>query len=100
MAQNTFVTLPKGVWTAITNADVAADISIALIDGRCAIQATATGGSAPAASSDDGLPLLSHGDGWSEATIAEKFPGVATAVLLFGKPLDNEDARVYVSHGA
>lgn len=98
MAQNAMITCPFGEWTELTNAAATGDVSLSLIDGAAALMATA-GASEPAGT--DGLPVLSHGDGWSEATIAEKFPGVASADRLWARPLHNEVVtRIYISHGA
>ena len=99
MVQNAFITCPSGIWTKLNNADLAGDLSIALIDGAVVLQASAAA-TLPDADANEGLPLLSHGDGWSEATILEKFPGVTGADNLFAKPLHGTSARVYITHGA
>jgi len=50
--------------------------------------------------------LLSRGDGWSEATILQKFPGIAAAARLWAKPIapaagmSVPDAILGISHGA
>lgn len=105
MAKNTRVSCPAGVWTAVTDDDVAAAISIELLnDVPISLQATATGAATPI---DDAGPLelLSYGDGWSEATIVAKFPGVASAVRLWAKPRGDSGASVTtaivgISHAA
>ena len=106
MAQNTRITCAAGDWTQITDADVAADISVMLAnDVSIYLQATATS-TPPGASTIGPVELLDKGDGWSEATIAEKFPGVSGALRLWAKPKDSaasvshSSAIVGVSHGA
>lgn len=101
MAQNTRKACPAGVWTQLTNADVSTDVTVMLAsDVPVSLQAT-TDATAP--TDDIGpLELLQYGDGWSEATIAEKFPGVA-AVRLWAKPkaenpVAARDSVVSISH--
>jgi len=98
MAQNTRKVCAAGAWTQLTDADAAADVTVMLAsDVPVSIQAT-TGATAP---TDDIGPfyLLQIGDGWSEATIVEKFPGVAGALRLWAKPLGSErSAIVSISH--
>ena len=104
MARNARVLCPVGEWTKVTAGDVATDISIMLANwNQCSLQATV----------DDTTPtdvkgpleLLSKGDGWSEATIAEKFPGVAGALNIWAKPneadigLGSLDTVIGISHG-
>ena len=106
MAKNARVTCPQGVWTKLNAADVATDISIMLANRvQVSLQVTATGGDTPTDVVGP-LELLSYGDGWSEATIVEKFPGVANAVNIYAKPRNNQDAGlgardavVSISHG-
>lgn len=97
MARNELVNCPAGSWTQLTNAAVTGDVSMALIDGTAEILATA--GATPPADDARGLPVLSHGDGFSEATIAEKFPGVASADRLWAKPLTSDACNIYITHG-
>lgn len=95
-AKNTRVSCPVGVWTQITDS-VTTDISVALLSNvPVSLQAT----SSSTAPTDDAGPLelLRQGDGWSEATILEKFPGVATASYLWAKPLGNAPSAVGTSH--
>ena len=107
MAKNARVACPVGVWTKLNAADVSTDISIMLAnDVPVSLQVTATGGAAPTDVVGP-LELLSYGDGWSEATIEEKFPGVASAVNIYAKPRENQtaglgafDAVVSISHAA
>jgi len=106
MAKNARVACPVGVWTKLNAADVATDISLMLANNvPVSLQATATGGATPTDNVGP-LELLSYGDGWSEATILEKFPGVAVAVNIYAKPRDSQsagmsaqDAVVSISHG-
>jgi len=105
MAKNARVACPVGTWTKLNAADVATDISLMLANNvPVSLQATATGGATPTDTVGP-LELLSYGDGWSEATILEKFPGVAAAVNLYAKPRENQDeglgardAVVSISH--
>ena len=98
MAQNTRISCPTAAWTQLTDADTAGDISVALIKGPVLLQATAD---ATPPTGVTGFPLTAIGDGWSEATIVEKFPGVAGAVRLWAYPdrSDSAGAIVQVSHG-
>ena len=105
MAKNARVSCPAGVWTKLNAADVATDISIMLANWvPVSLQATATGGATPTDARGP-LELMSKGDGWSEATILEKFPGVAVAVNIYAKPVEADtglgalDAVVGISHG-
>jgi len=106
MAKNARVACPVGVWTKLNAADVATDISLMLAnDVAVSLQVTATGGAVPTDNVGP-LELLRYGDGWSESTIVEKFPGVAAAVNIYAKPRENQsagagaaDAVVSISHG-
>ena len=106
MARNARVNVPAGTtWVALTAAVVATDISIMLANNR-PIQLQATSGTTPPTAGTSGpLELLRYGDGWSEATIAEKFPGVASADYLWARRSDADialggvDAIVGISHG-
>jgi len=105
-AKNARVACPAGTWTKLNVTDVATDISIMLAnDVPVSLQATATGAATPTDTVGP-LELLSYGDGWSEATILEKFPGVAAAVGIYAKPREDHtaglgarDAVVSISHG-
>lgn len=98
MAQNTRVSCPAGVWTKLTNALVETDLSLMLASvATVSLQATA-GTTAPTIDAGP-LELLSYGDGWSEATIFAKFPGVAAADTLWAKPRSGRPALVGISHG-
>jgi len=103
MAQNTRISCPAGEWTQLTDADASADISVMLANWvPVSLQAT-TDATTPTDARGP-LELLSKGDGWSEATILEKFPGVAAAVRLWAKPVEADiglgaiDAVVGISH--
>jgi len=69
------------------------------------LQATADA-TPPTADTLGPLELLAYGDGWSEATIEEKFPGVAGADRLWARTsnadigLGSKDAIVGISHAA
>lgn len=105
MAKNARVACPTGVWTKLNAADVATDISIMLANEvPVTLQVTATGGAVPTDTVGP-LELLRYGDGWSESTIEEKFPGVASAVNIYAKPREDfsrgrgsHDAVVSISH--
>ena len=108
MARNARVTIPAGgAWVALTAAIVATDVSVMLASHTPVMLQATSGTSAPADDSTGPLELLSYGDGWSEATIAEKFPGVASADYLWarqagvsaGTPTAHPDAVVGISHG-
>lgn len=97
MAQNQSIVCPQAEWTKLTNALVTTDISIALLSGSAEIQATF--GTDPP-TTNEGMPLIRHGDGWSEATIGAKFPGVASADTLWARPIHTpSSARIFISHG-
>ena len=94
-ARDAKVAIPRNTWTQVTNGAVTTDVSVALLNNATVfIQGTA---SASAPSTEDGLPLLSYGDGWSEATIAEKFPGVSGAQHLYAFSPDRA-VDIYISH--
>lgn len=97
MANNTRVACPAGAWTQITNGDAAADISIMLASVQ-PVSLQATVGAVTPTDDSGPLELLSYGDGWSEATIAEKFPGVAGALRVWAKPRGYLASLVGVSH--
>jgi hypothetical protein len=95
MAQDAKISVPRATWTELTDTDTAGDITLALLnDATVYLQAT-TGATAP--TTNDGMPLMSFGDGWSEATIVEKFPGVASADRLWAYS-PNADVQIYISH--
>jgi len=103
MARNARITCPAGVWTRLTAADAAADISIMLANWvPVSLQATADATTPTDARGP--LELMGKGDGWSEATIVEKFPGVAAAVNIWAKPIEADiglgavDAVIGISH--
>lgn len=106
-AKNARVACPVGVWTKLNDSDTATDISLMLANNvGVSLQATITAAATPTDATGP-LELLSYGDGWSEATIAEKFPGVANAVGIYAKPRENQsgghgsqDAVVSISHAA
>lgn len=93
---NTRVSCTKGSWTKVVD-NATGDVSIALSTDRTPVWLQAT--AADSAPSDDQGPLmlLQFGDGWSEATIEEKFPGVSSAAYLWAKPWV-DDAIIGVSH--
>jgi len=96
MAQDTKKSVTLGTWTQLTNADTSGDVSVALLsDHMVWLQAT-TNTTPP--TTEDGLPLMRYGDGWSEATIAEKFPGVSGALRLWAF-CPNANVQLYISHG-
>ena len=97
MAQDIVVTCPAGVWTQLTDADAAGEISIAVIQRGVFVLATAN---ATPPTADEGFPLPYFANGWSQATIQEKFAGVTAAVRLWAKPIDSSRgaARVRISH--
>lgn len=97
MAQDTVVSCPSGVWTELTDTDTAGDISVAVVSGVGVLVRATTGATEPTGT--DGFPLPSYGDGWSEATIGEKFTGVANADRLWARPInDGTTAQVRISH--
>ncbi len=106
-ARNARVNVPAGgAWVALTDSIVATDISIMLANAR-PIMIQATSGTTPPTSGTLGpLELLNYGDGWSEATILEKFPGVDAADYLWARVSDadtglgGKDAIVGISHAA
>ncbi len=104
MAQNTRITVAAGDdWVQLTDASTTGDISIMLAAPYpVMLQATATD-TAPTSGTLGPLALLQFGDGWSEATILEKFPGVATAAFLWARRLHADsnapDAIIGISHG-
>jgi len=67
-----------------------------------AVSLQATSGTTPPTDAVGPLELMARGNGWSEATIAEKFPGVASADTLWAKPRTKDNFRggaiVSISH--
>ncbi len=105
MAQNTRITVPAGTtWVKLTDAAAAGEISVMLASTTPVMLQATAGGTAPTAGTLGPLALLSYGDGWSQATILEKFPGVATADHLWARRLDANiglgasDAIIGISH--
>lgn len=96
MAQDKQVDCPARVWTELTDADTTGDVSLSLLSDALAYLQATPDGNPP--TTQIGLPLATYGDGWSEATIAEKFPGVAGAVRLWAFP-PNKAVAIYISHG-
>lgn len=93
-ARDATVSCPAGVWTQITNGAATGDVAVMKrAGGTLLIAATAT---ASAPTGTDAFALISYGDGWSEATIAEKFPGVTGAQHLWGRPEDDNAGPVTV----
>lgn len=89
MAQNTRILIPGGgTWVRLTNAAVTGDISIMLANSAPVMLQATSGSTPPTADSLGPLELLSYGDGWSEATIAEKFPGISSADNIWARRSD------------
>ncbi len=107
MAQNTRITVAAGdTWVRLTATDTDGDLSIMLASTTPVMLQATAGSTPPTAGTLGPLALLSYGDGWSEATILEKFPGVAAADNLWARRLDANiglgasDAIIGISHGA
>ncbi len=102
MARDETVSLPHGQWTRLTGNDVTTDVSMEVRKGAVRVMAT-VGANAPASSVTDGFEFYNVGDGFSEATIAELWPGVSGADNLYGWPISTSKAGdvalVRVSHG-
>lgn len=100
MARNARVACPYGVWTQLTNADASGDISVMLAESGVPVTLQATVTDTPPTDDLGPFELLNYGDGWSEGTIAAKFPGVAGALRLWAKPngLSGMGADVSISH--
>lgn len=88
MPEQTTKTIPAdGTWTRINTAAIAGDLSIALLN-PVPIWLTATTDTTTPTNEIGPLTLNYPGNGWSEATISEKFPGTGTgsnAAYLWGK---------------
>lgn len=105
MAQNTRKIVAAGTaWVRLTDADTTGDISIMLAsDTPVMLQATPDD-TPPGAGTLGPLALLSYGDGWSQATIEAKFPGISGADNLWARRLDaniglgSKDAIIGISH--
>jgi len=107
-AKNARVTCPVGSWTRLTDAaGTTGDVSVMLASYNTPVYLQATATDSAPSGTDGPLELLQYGDGWSEATILEKFPGVATAAFLWARPrttgpfiaLNEGPAVVSISHG-
>lgn len=95
MSRDLKVSCTRGQWTQLTDTDETGDVTIILLrEGKTFIRRAA--GTQP--STEDGAILIAEGDGWSEATIAEKFPG-GTGARLWAFPVDN-DVEIYFSSAA
>lgn len=96
MAVDAFVAVPKGTWTKLVD-NITTDVTVALMnDAEVFLKATASD-SAPSSTSRVGAPLLAYGNGWSEAALAEKFPGVASAAYLWAYAPNNA-VSFFISH--
>jgi hypothetical protein len=93
MAQNTTINLTAGVWTQITDADVSSLTFQNLSAGTILIKGTASA-SAPSTAAGS----IHYGPGMGEAGVflSELFPGVASAVRVYG--YSDTGAAVFVSH--
>ena len=90
------ITLSADAWTQITDGETTGDISVYLLSGGPIVLRGTASASEP--SGTDGMLLVKNGHGWSEATIAEKFPGVSGADHLYGRALlAGVVAEVYIS---
>lgn len=106
MAQNTRKLVPAGTaWVKLTDALVITNISVMLASNTPVMLQATNGGTPPTVGTLGPLALLSFGDGWSQATIAEKFPGVTNADHLWARRMNADiglgatDAIVGISHG-
>lgn len=88
------VSVPAATWTKLVD-NATTDVSVALLTSATVYLQATSADSAPG--DTDGMPLFSAGDGWSEATILEKFPGVANAAYLWAYA-PNRAVTFYVSH--
>lgn len=97
-AKDAAVACPAGEWTLLTdNAGTSGNVSIALVSGGPVWLKASTTTTAPSGA-DGTLSLIKPGEGWSEATIAAKFPGVASATHIFARPVGAAAAVVGISH--
>lgn len=101
-ARDAVVNLTAGAYVLITDGATTTDVSLSVIDGGCEVLAGTS--DTPPAASTRGFPLPFPGAGFSEATIAELFPGLTAPNRLFAKPLNlyglpNFVAAVRISHG-
>lgn len=107
MSQNTRINVPagnSGQWTQLTDSSTVGEISVMLASNTPVMLQATDGQTAPTAGTLGPLALLSYGDGWSQATIVAKFPGVPAADALWARRLDADiglgaaDAIVGISH--
>lgn len=97
-AKDEAVACAAGAWTHLTDAAGATgNVSVALVSGGPVWLKATTSATAPSGT-EGTLTLLEPGDGWSEATIAAKFPGVASADHLYARPVGAQAAVVGISH--
>jgi hypothetical protein len=96
-ARDARVAIPADTWTQITNDATTTDVTVALMEGGPVWIRATTSASAPTGGAS-GLALDSRLDGWSEATIAEKFPGLTDPDHLYAYSEGRESA-VWISHG-
>lgn len=94
-ARDAKVSVARNTWTKLTDGAVTTDVTVALLSTATVFLQATSADSAP--STEDGAPLLSYGDGWSEATLAEKFPGVSGAQYLWAFAPNNA-VEIYISH--
>lgn len=101
-AINTRFACPPDIWTRVTDdAGATGNISVMLAN-EVPVSLQATADTTAPTDAVGPLELLSYGNGWSDATIQEKFNGVENAIHLWIKPRMNSTgatAYVGISHG-
>lgn len=104
-AQDREIELLAGQWTKLTDGLITTPITWSVIAGPVLVRATFGAASEPVGVW--GYPFPGFADGWSEATIGAKFPGVLggggePADTLWGRPqrLFLASGRIAISHAA
>lgn len=101
-ARDDVITVPRATWTKLSNGSVLTDITVILLADTLVFLKATTADTAPTGTT--GAPLTAYANGWSEATLAEKFTGVdlSSAAYLWAYVPNGEAPNApvdfYISH--
>lgn len=97
MARDENVSCPAGQWTELTNTDCSGNMTVSVVKNGVYVRARSAATVPP---DNEGAALPEFGAGWNGRPLADLFPGVTSPVRLYGRPIGNQQAEVFVSHGA
>ena len=98
MAQNTTVTVPEGVWTELTDANITGLTFLVKGPQGADVYIEATTGASPTADDLDGAVSYRPGQGERNVALSDLFPGVTGADRVWAYST-NGPAQIFVSHG-